>query len=73
MVARAPGDSFRAVWQTIGDAGGRRASVHQQDQHAAIAMTADTCCILNDDEYTGANWRGYLHQRAGRALDANDH
>lgn len=62
MVARAPGDySFRAVWQTIGDVqvDGATLRVHQQDQHAAIAMTADTRCILNDDEYTGANWRGY--------------
>ncbi|MGD9495045.1 MAG: FG-GAP-like repeat-containing protein [Armatimonadota bacterium] len=62
MVARQPGDySFRAVWQTIGDTelDGSTLRVHQQGQHAAIAMTADTRCILNEDEYTGKNWASY--------------
>lgn len=62
MVAREPGDySFRAVWQTIGDTqlDGSTLRVQQQGQHAAIAMTADTRCILNEDEYTGKNWASY--------------
>ena len=62
MVAREPGDySFRAVWQTIGDTqvDGSTLRVEQQGQHAAIAMTADTRCILNEDEYTGRNWSSY--------------
>jgi len=62
MVAREPGDySFRAVWQTIGDTelDGSILRVEQQGQHAAIAMTADTRCILNEDEYTGRNWSSY--------------
>lgn len=62
MVAREPGDySFRAVWQTIGDTelDGSILRVEQQGQHAAIAMTADTRCLLNEDEYTGKNWSSY--------------
>jgi len=62
MVAREPGDySFRAVWQTVGDTqvDGTVLRVEQDGQHAAIAMTGDTRCILNEDEYTGRNWRSY--------------
>jgi hypothetical protein len=64
MVANEPGDySFRAVWQTIGETtlDGARLSVEQAGQHATIAMTPDTHCILNEDEYTGKNWASYPH------------
>jgi hypothetical protein len=62
MVANEPGDySFRAVWQTIGETelDGSRLSVEQEGQFATIAMTPDTHCILNEDEYTGENWGSY--------------
>ncbi|MCK5805061.1 MAG: hypothetical protein KAI66_19665, partial [Lentisphaeria bacterium] len=62
MQAKKPGEySFRAVWQTIGDVAlnGAVMNIEQKGEHAAVAMTSDTHCLINDDPATGRNWRGY--------------
>ncbi|MBT3379074.1 MAG: PQQ-binding-like beta-propeller repeat protein [Lentisphaerae bacterium] len=62
--ATEPGEySFRAVWQTIGDVSldGAVMSIEQKGQHAAVAMTSDTHCLINNDSATGKNWRTYPH------------
>lgn len=62
MVAREPGDySFRAVWQTVGDAQikDNGLDINQHGQWARFAMTGDARCLLNDDPDTGKNWSSY--------------
>jgi hypothetical protein len=64
MVAKETGDfSFRAVWQTVGEARVKDngLDIDQHGQHARFAMTGDTRCLLNDDPVTGANWSSYPH------------
>ncbi len=62
MAAQEPGDySFRAVWQTIGKVrlDGSAMAIEQKGQHATVAMTPDTHCLVNDDPATGRNWASY--------------
>ncbi len=86
MAAREPGDySFRAVWQTIGNTtlDGTTMAIEQKGQHAAVAMTPDTHCIINDDPATGRNWSGYPYAEEpvvrvyqgiiNKPLDAGNH
>ncbi len=64
MTAIEAGDySFRAVWQTVGEAAlnGSALDIVQDGQHARIAMTPDTRLLLHDDAAQGKNWRGYPH------------
>ncbi len=53
--------SFRAVWQTIGDVSldGAKMAVEQKGQNAAITMSQDMHCLLNNDPDTGKNWGSY--------------
>jgi outer membrane protein assembly factor BamB len=62
MVAKEAGDySFRAIWQTVGNAkiNGSAMDVEQGGQWARFATTADARVLLDDDALTGANWASY--------------
>ena len=62
MVAKQAGDySFRAIWQTVGNAkiNGSAMDVEQGGQWARFATTADARVLLDDDALTGANWASY--------------
>ncbi|MBU0609146.1 MAG: hypothetical protein KKI08_14770, partial [Armatimonadetes bacterium] len=62
MVAKEAGDySFRAIWQTVGNAkiNGSAMDVEQGGQWARFATTTNARVLLDDDALTGANWASY--------------